>query len=127
MQSPLTKTMSGEEVTRELIATLSINLGIASGHILAAMRDRCSINGAAMRTIKVMYPHVLDVECFSHMLNLTGKKFKTPQLDECIKLWISLFAPSPQSLNCLEVHHWHICITKSLIPPRALVGLLGFN
>ena len=36
----VTKTMCGEEVARELIATLSINLGVASGHLLAAMRDR---------------------------------------------------------------------------------------
>ena len=29
-----------------------------------------------MRTLKVVYPDVLDVGCFSHVLNLAGKKFK---------------------------------------------------
>ena len=44
----VTITMCGEEVARELIATLSINVGVASGHLLAAMHDRCSVNGVAM-------------------------------------------------------------------------------
>ena len=43
----VTKTMSGEELARELISTLSITLGIASGYLLAAMQDRCSVNGVA--------------------------------------------------------------------------------
>ena len=93
----VTKTMCGEEVARELIATLSISLGIASGNLLAAMRDRCSTNGVAMRTLKVVYPQVLDVGCFSHALDLTGRKFRTPLLDEFSKYWISLFAHSPKA------------------------------
>ena len=87
--------MSGDEVACELISTLSITFGIASGYLLAAMRDRCSVNGVAMRTLKVVYSHVLDVGCFSHAINLAGKKFKTPNLDEFTKHWISLFAHSP--------------------------------
>ena len=93
----VTKTMSGEEVACELISMLSITLGIASSYLLAAMRDRCSVNGVAMRTLKVVYPHVLDVGCFSHALDLAGKKFKTPNLDEFIKHWISLFTHSPKA------------------------------
>jgi hypothetical protein len=93
----VTKTMCGEEVARELIATLSINVGVASGHLLAAMRDRCSVNGVAMRTLKVVYPQVLDIGCFSHALDLAGRKFKTPNLDEFSKHWTSLFAYSPKA------------------------------
>ena len=52
----VTKTMSGDEVARELISTLMNTLGIASDNLLAAMRDRCSVNGVAMRTIKVVFP-----------------------------------------------------------------------
>lgn len=40
----VTKSMTGEEVARELISTFSITLGIASGNLLAAMRDRCVQN-----------------------------------------------------------------------------------
>ena len=93
----VTKSMCGEEVARELIAALSITLGIASGHLLAAMRDRCSVNGVAMRTLKVVYPEVLDVGCFSHALDLVGKKFKTPNLDDFSKHWVALFAHSPKA------------------------------
>ena len=78
----VTKTVCGEEVARELIATLSINIGVASGHLLAAMRDRCSVNGVAMRTLKVVYPQVLDIGCSYHALDLAGRKFKTPNLDD---------------------------------------------
>ena len=93
----VTKTMSGDEVARELISTLMNTLGIASDNLLAAMRDRCSVNGVAMRTIKVVFPQVLDIGCFSHALDLTGRKFNTPNLDEFSKLWISLFAHSPKA------------------------------
>lgn len=80
----MTKALCGEEVAQELISTLSITLGIASSHLLAAMRDRCSVNGVAMRTL-VVYPHGLDVGYFTHTLDLAGKKFKTPNLDEFAK------------------------------------------
>ena len=93
----VTKTMSGDEVARELISTLMNTLGIASDNLLAAMRDRCSVNGVAMRTIKVVFPQVLDIGCFSHALDLTGRKFNTPNLDEFSKLWISLFTHSPKA------------------------------
>ena len=93
----VTKTMCGDEVARELISTLMNTLGIASDNLLAAMRDRCSVNDVAMRTIKVVFPRVLDIGCFSHALDLTGRKFNTPNLDEFCKLWISLFAHSPKA------------------------------
>ena len=44
-----------------------------------------------------MYPQVLDIGCFSHALDLAGRKFKTPNLDEFSKHWISLFAHSPKA------------------------------
>ena len=93
----VTKSMCGEEVAHELIGTLSIKLGIPSDSILAAMRDRCSVNSVAMRTFQVVYPNVLDIGCFSHTLDNVGKKFKTPNLDEFTKLWISLFSHSPKA------------------------------
>ena len=52
----LAKSLAGEEVARLLIETLSTKLGIASANVIAATRDRASVNSVAMRTIKVVYP-----------------------------------------------------------------------
>ena len=82
----VTKTMSGEEVACELIATLSITLGIASGHLLAAMRDRCSVNGVAMRTLKVVYPYVLTLAAFLMRLIYQERSSKH-------QTWMSLGLP----------------------------------
>ena len=47
----LVKSMNGEEITCELINILSVTLGIQSHLVLAAMRDRTSVNNLAMRTV----------------------------------------------------------------------------
>ena len=52
----LQKSMCGEEIARELITTLSVNYGVTSDKLVAAMHDRAATNGVAMRTIKVIYP-----------------------------------------------------------------------
>ena len=54
----LAKSLTGEEVARELIVVLSTTLGIGTQNLLATMRDRAAVNGAAMRTVKVLYPYV---------------------------------------------------------------------
>ena len=43
---------------------------------LLAMRDGASVNGLAMEVVKVIYPHIMDVHCFSHTLDLVGDKFQ---------------------------------------------------
>lgn len=60
----LVKSMNGEEILCELINILSVTLGIQSHLVLAAMRDRVSVNNLPMRTVKVIYPNILDVGCF---------------------------------------------------------------
>ena len=35
---------------------------------------------------KVVFPDIVDVECYSHMIDLVGEKFDTPILDEFITL-----------------------------------------
>ena len=89
----LMKSMTGEEVARELI---TVTLGVESHRLLAAMRDRASVNSAAMSIVTIMYPNLLDIGCLSHMLNLVGERFKTPLLSIFFTLWISLFAHSPK-------------------------------
>ena len=63
----LAKHMNGEEVAREVLSVLSIELGIQSSDLLAGIRDRAAVNNVAMRLISVMCPTVLDVGCFSHV------------------------------------------------------------
>ena len=94
----LTKSMTGEEIARVLINTLSAEYGISSSHVLAAMHDRAACNGVAMRTLKIVFPAIVDIGCFSHTLDLVGGKFSTPVLSSFMVWWISLFSHSPKSM-----------------------------
>ena len=93
----LTKTMTGEEIAREIVHTVSTEYGISGDRLVATMRDRASANGVAMRTIKVLFPHILDVGCYSHTLDHIGEHFNVPHLEEFTRLWISLFSHSPRT------------------------------
>ena len=93
----LKKSMTGEELARVLISTLSTTLGVESYTLIAAMRDRASVNNVAMRTLALVYPSILDVGCFSHTIDLVGGKFNTPTVDEFTKLWTALFSRSPKA------------------------------
>ena len=91
----LSKSLTGEEVARELISVLSITYGIRSNHLLAAMRDRASTNNIVMQTLKIAYPSIVDIGCFSHTIDHVGSCFDTPTLSDFITLWISLFVRRP--------------------------------
>ena len=75
----IAKSMTGEKLARELVSVLSINYSVSPNSLLAAMRDRASVNNVAVRTFKVVYPLVVDVGCFSHTINLSGEHFKLPK------------------------------------------------
>ena len=89
--------MSGEEVARELITTLSIHYSVSSNSLLATMRDCASVNDVTLRTLKVIYPAFLDVGYFSHTLDLVGNKFCTHHLTDFSMAWVSLFSHSPKA------------------------------
>jgi len=55
----LTKSLAGEEVAHELIQVLSVNYSIPSNYLIAAMRDRVSVNSVVMKTVKIVYPKYL--------------------------------------------------------------------
>lgn len=93
----LSKSLTGEELARELLVALSTELGIGGSQLLAAMHDRASVNGAAMRTVSIMYPNVLDIGCFSHTLDLVGTKFELTVLDKFMKHWETIFTHSCKS------------------------------
>lgn len=92
--SVLAKSMTGEEVACQLLNTLSVTYEIKPTFILGAMRDGASVNNLAMGVVRMMYPNIMDVRCFSHTLDIVGDKFKTPILSS---YWISLFAHSPKN------------------------------
>ena len=92
----LSKSLTGEEIARELLTVLSVTYSIHPNNLLAAMRDRASTNNVAMRTLSVIYPNVVDIGCFSHTIDHVGSKFKTPVLVDFTSSWISLFSHSPK-------------------------------
>ena len=93
----LAKCLTGQEVARELISVLSTQFGIGSNSITAVMRDRASINNVALKTLKIVYPALLDVGCMSHTLNLVGEHFKLPNLLDFLNSWLLLFSHSTKT------------------------------
>ena len=93
----LAKSLSGEEIARELITVLSVTYRIHPDNLLGAMRDRASTNNVAMRTLLIVYPKVVDIGCFSHTNDHVGGHFKTPILSDFTTSWISLFSHSPKT------------------------------
>ena len=87
----LAKSVNGEEVARQLITVLQSELSIPPNMVIAAMRDRASVNNVAIRTISVIYNNLMDVGCFSNTLDHVRENMNTPFLNEFIKAWISLF------------------------------------
>ena len=92
----LAKSLTGEEIARELLAVLHGEYKIPND-LIGTMHDRASTNSVAMRTVKVLYPTILDVGCFSHTLDIAGEKFNTPHLSEFLSAWITMFAHSPKA------------------------------
>ena len=92
----LAKSLTGEQVERELLSVLSTEYGVVSSNLLAAMHDRASVNSVAVRTLKVLYPNVLEISCFSHTIDHVGDNFDTPVLYDFGTTWVSLFSHSPK-------------------------------
>ena len=93
----LAKSMAGEEIAREIINALSMQYSVSSNLVVAMMHDRAACNGVALRTLKVVYPMLVDVGCFSHTLDLVGEKFSIPHLSAFTVWWVNLFSHSPKS------------------------------
>ena len=75
----------------------STQYSVGSTSLLAAMWDCASVNDVAIWTLKVVYPAVIDVGCFSHTLDLVGSKFVVPHLNDLMAAWVSLFRHSLQA------------------------------
>lgn len=62
----IAKSLKGDELAREIITVLAQQYNVQNSSLCAAMRDGASVNGAAIRTVKVVFPKVVDIRCFSH-------------------------------------------------------------
>ena len=100
----LAKSLSGEEIAREIISVLSTSYSIDSQRLLTCMRDGAASNGVAVRTLSILYPNLFDVKCFSHTLDRVGEHFAIPVLNDFITAWISMFSHSPKTRLCWREH-----------------------
>ena len=58
--------MTGEEIAREIMHTVSTEYGVAENCLVATMSHKASVNRVSMHTIQVLFPNILDVGCYSH-------------------------------------------------------------
>jgi len=61
------------------------------------MWDRALEKTVAMKTVKIVYPKIFDVGCFSHTIDRVGEHFNIRTLTEFITNWLSLFSHSVQA------------------------------
>ena len=73
----------------------SISLGSSPSVTDAAIRKV----GPEMTSdsLKIVYPNLLDIGCYSHTIDHVGEQFVTPVLEEFAKAWVGLFAHSPKA------------------------------
>ena len=98
----VTKPMNGEELAHQLLSTLSVDFSVPPSSLLAAARDCATVNNVAMRHLKILFPNLVDIGCFSHTLDHVGEKMATPNLEKSMKSWVSLFTHSARSRNALK-------------------------
>ena len=92
------KSLTGEQLAREVITTLSAELRLPERKVISATRDGASVNGAALNHVHtIMYPQMADTICSSHSLDNVGKRFEVPTIDAFLHWWVSLFNHSPAS------------------------------
>ena len=94
----LAKSLNAQQLAREIITTLSTDLQYPSDQVLAVVRDGASVNGAAVKILRdALYPHLTNIICIPHSLDLRGRHFDTDLLDAFRQSWVALFAHSPAS------------------------------
>ena len=82
--------MTGEELVRQIITSISTEMEISSDLIVRAMHDRASVNLVAMRTANVIYQYILDIGCFwIEWVKIYPYEFS--------KAWIGMFTRSPKT------------------------------
>ena len=90
----LAKSLKAEELAQCLIQALAAEYAIQPGALLAAMKERASVNQAALHQVRFFFPQLLNVTCFSHTIDNVGKHFEFRVLDTFAQYWVSLFSHS---------------------------------
>ena len=93
----MAKSMTGDEIARTVIGSLSTEFGIESDQVIGIMHDCASTNNVALRTLKIIYPNVLGIGCFSHTLNRVGDRFQAACANDFTTYWVSLFSHSSKA------------------------------
>mgnify|MGYP001576794608 CR=1 FL=1 len=93
----LREPITAAQCTAELITLITGDLRVNLKNVVAMAHDRCSVNCAAMDTMKKVMLRVIDIGCLSHVLNTVGEKFDTPTLDKFASLWTQLHVRSVKS------------------------------
>ena len=92
----LEKSLNAAQLAREVVAVVCTELQISPAKVTAMIRDGAAVNAAAVSTFKeLLFPDVLDVKCFAHSLDIVGRKFEVPILNQFSQWWVNLFAHSP--------------------------------
>ena len=65
----LKSSVNVDELARIIIEVLHRKINVQENSLLAAMRDRASVNTKALQTVSVLYPDMIDIGCISHFLN----------------------------------------------------------
>ena len=68
----LSKSLTGDQFAAELNDIISTTIQVRKHQIMAIMRDGASVNGAAMRVFRDLYPSFIDITCFVHTIDRVG-------------------------------------------------------
>lgn len=95
----LKSSVNGDELARIIIEVLRRKINVQENSLLAAMRDRASVNTKALQTVSVLYPDMIDIGCISHFLNKVGEKCHIPTLKLFMATWNLIFSTSIRARN----------------------------
>ena len=85
------KSVNADDLAQVLNQYLSVDYGVKANSLLMAMRDGASVNQAALDRIVFIFPRMLNVVCFSHVLDNVGNHLVIPTLLEFGSIWIHQF------------------------------------
>ena len=114
------KSFTGKAIAHELVQVLLVLYSISFNHLFAAIQERASVNGVAMKTVMIVYPNILDVAllepCF---LDQVGEHFIAPTLEEFSNNWLSLFPIVLKQNFCGNTEHENTMELYSVTGGRA--------
>lgn len=85
-------------------------------YLIAAMRDRASMNQGGLNRIQFIFPKTSNVVCLSHTLENVGNHFVISSLTEFVNLWICLFSHHQARIMWEE-----LTVSQKVTPKLAVV------